>query len=144
MNIQRTLGLVLALAFVKPVVAHHSFAAEFDANKMVTLQGAVTKVEWANPHIWIYLEVKDDKGGVRGRCAKHAAAQRGGADVRKGGGHAHHGGRAGEGRLEEVQRARGHAPRGPRGFRGFSRGPHPPPPETVAAMTCRAAAIAAM
>jgi len=53
-------GLVAAAAL--PVYAHHSFAAEFDASKPVKLTGAVTKVEWANPHIWVYLDVKDDQG----------------------------------------------------------------------------------
>jgi len=56
-------GLVVAAA--QSVSAHHSFAAEFDANKPVTLQGAVTKVEWANPHIWVYLDVKDEQGNLQ-------------------------------------------------------------------------------
>jgi len=47
-----------------PVVAHHSFAAEFDAKKPVKLQGTVTKMEWINPHAWIYLDVKNTDGSV--------------------------------------------------------------------------------
>ena len=66
MNIKRIIvgaGLVVAAAL--PVYAHHSFAAEFDSNKPVTLKGAVTKLEWGNPHIWVYLDVKDEQGAVQ-------------------------------------------------------------------------------
>jgi hypothetical protein len=45
------------------VQAHHSFAAEFDANKTVQMTGIVTKVEWTNPHVWIYFNVKDAATG---------------------------------------------------------------------------------
>jgi DNA/RNA endonuclease YhcR with UshA esterase domain len=47
-----------------PLAAHHSFAAEYDAAKPVTLKGAVTRVEWTNPHARFYVDVKDDKGTV--------------------------------------------------------------------------------
>ena len=45
------------LAAAAPVLAHHSFAAEFDAKKPVKLQGTVTKMEWINPHVWIHMNV---------------------------------------------------------------------------------------
>jgi hypothetical protein len=45
------------------VAAHHSFAAEFDADKPITLTGFVTKVEWTNPHVWFYINVKDQATG---------------------------------------------------------------------------------
>jgi len=47
-----------------PTFAHHSFAAEYDGEKPITLKGVVTKVEWENPHMHFYLNVTDDKGKV--------------------------------------------------------------------------------
>ena len=47
-----------------PVMAHHAFSAEFDANRSVTLTGTVTKMEWINPHSWIHIDVKNDDGIV--------------------------------------------------------------------------------
>ena len=52
------------LAAAAPVLAHHSFAAEFDAKKPVKLQGTVTKMEWINPHTWIHIDVKKPNGTV--------------------------------------------------------------------------------
>jgi hypothetical protein len=54
-------GLLLNAA---PVFAHHAFAAEFDAKKPVKMRGTVTKMEWINPHAWIYIDVKDADGKV--------------------------------------------------------------------------------
>ena len=57
------LGFGLLLTSV-PLAAHHSFAAEFDDSKPVRVTGVVKKVEWANPHIWFYVDVKDENGKV--------------------------------------------------------------------------------
>jgi uncharacterized protein DUF6152 len=52
-----------SLTLAAPLVAHHSFAAEFDGAKRVQLTGVVTKVEWTNPHVWFYVNVKDEATG---------------------------------------------------------------------------------
>jgi len=54
------LGLLLTL----PLSAHHSITAEFDTSKSFTVQGTLTKIEWVNPHAYVYLDSKDDKGVV--------------------------------------------------------------------------------
>jgi hypothetical protein len=60
-------GLTLVFGFLAatlPIFAHHSFAAEFDGSKQITLTGVVTKVDWVNPHAYIYVDVKGDDGAV--------------------------------------------------------------------------------
>ena len=56
--ISRLFAAALAVGFaVTPLLAHHSFAAQYDAQKQVTLKGVVTKVEWTNPHIYVHIVV---------------------------------------------------------------------------------------
>ena len=54
----------MLLAASIPMLAHHSFAAEFDASKAVRLTGTLTKIEWTNPHSYFYIDVKDEKGQI--------------------------------------------------------------------------------
>ena len=58
------LVILIAALSVSPLRAHHSFAAEFDANQPVTLKGTVVKMDWVNPHTWIHLDVKNPDGTV--------------------------------------------------------------------------------
>ena len=77
------LSLILSLSclIVMPVLAHHSFDAEYDSTKTLTIVGYVTKVDWVNPHAFVYLDSKDDKGAVhsyRVEMGPPYALQRGG------------------------------------------------------------------
>jgi len=57
-------GLALALSLCAPASAHHAFSAEFDAQAPVLLRGAVTRVEWINPHAWVHLDAVTEDGGT--------------------------------------------------------------------------------
>ncbi len=67
-------ALVALLPAAARVSAHHSFAAEFDATKPITLEGVITKVELINPHGWIYMDVKDAGGRVQNWAVETGSA----------------------------------------------------------------------
>src|SRR5580700_467208 len=64
MKLSTKLTLALVLTVI-PVLAHHSFEAEYDGSKTTTLTGIVTKVDWVNPHAYIFINAKDDAGAVK-------------------------------------------------------------------------------
>src|SRR5215510_9028044 len=74
MAMKRMLLVVAAIALAgAPLVAHHSFAAEFDASKAIRVTGTLTKVEGTNPHIYFYLDAKDEQGNaVKWTCESGA------------------------------------------------------------------------
>jgi hypothetical protein len=56
---------VAALVAATAAAAHHAFAAEFDINRPVKLTGTVTRIEWTNPHAWLFIDAKDDRGSAQ-------------------------------------------------------------------------------
>jgi len=58
------LAIAMTVAAAAPIAAHHSFAAEFDITRPVTLVGSVTKIEWTNPHAYLFIDVKDPQTGA--------------------------------------------------------------------------------
>ena len=58
------LGVTSVILAAAPLMAHHSFAAEYDAKKPIELKGTNTKVDWMNPHVYFYIDVKDDSGKI--------------------------------------------------------------------------------
>lgn len=63
-SVNRALAAVAMVATAVPTWAHHAFAAEFDADKPIDLQGTVTRIKWVNPHSWLYFDVADKDGKV--------------------------------------------------------------------------------
>jgi hypothetical protein len=66
MNMKRTIAITVlgVMLLAASAVAHHAFSAEFDQDKPVLLEGALTKADWMNPHAWIYIDVKSADGKV--------------------------------------------------------------------------------
>jgi len=66
MRIGTFAAISLLLLIVVPAFAHHSFDAEYDSNKPTTITGVVTKLDWINPHAYVFIDTKDESGADRG------------------------------------------------------------------------------
>jgi hypothetical protein len=64
-SVASTVAVVALLLTSAPLLAHHSLTAEFDTEKTVQVQGTITEMKWTNPHGWLYVNVKDDKGQTK-------------------------------------------------------------------------------
>jgi len=65
MKLKLVAWMIAGVALITvPAVAHHSFAAEYDSKKVVTVKGIVTKVDWMNPHVYFYMDATDEKGNI--------------------------------------------------------------------------------
>src|SRR5438034_11005150 len=60
-----SIAFAITLAAVKPLAAHHSFDAEYDSKRPITVSGVVTKLDWVNPHAFVYIDTKDESGAVK-------------------------------------------------------------------------------
>ena len=74
----RAVAAAVMVATAIPTWAHHAFAAEFDADKPIELEGVVTKIKWVNPHSWLYFDVKDADGKVTNWGVEFGAPNRSG------------------------------------------------------------------
>jgi hypothetical protein len=61
---RKLLAALILMSIAAPVFSHHSEAAEYDATKLVKVTGTIKKVEWQNPHVWFYVDVKDESGKI--------------------------------------------------------------------------------
>ena len=61
----KSLAIGAFLGLAMPALAHHSLTAEFDTDRTVSLTGTITEMKWTNPHAWLYINVKDEKGQVQ-------------------------------------------------------------------------------
>ena len=75
MNVRLSIvGLAVAILVIASIAsAHHSLTVEFDITRTVTLTGSITEMKWTNPHAWLYIDVKDEKGDVRNWAVEFAS-----------------------------------------------------------------------